>query len=182
MKIRTNFVTNSSSYSSAEIRIDNPVLLEILKKYKELGAFNTSEWDWSCANNSIAVNPKQAKKEALEGENPFLTKSELRSELKGYKDEETAFFFYEGEQAEIFYAPNRLEAVIGCLLKVIENEGNARFENKDLYRQFLRELQDNLDEINDNYVEVSWRASNDGYGEAEPSEYEETEWTFEYHK
>ena len=69
-----------------------------------------------------------------------------------------------------------------CVLKVIENEGNARFENKDLYRQFLRELQDNLDEINDNYVEVSWRASNDGYGEAEPSEYEETEWTFEYHK
>lgn len=39
MKIRTNFVTNSSSYSSAEIKIDNPVLLEILEKYKTLGAF-----------------------------------------------------------------------------------------------------------------------------------------------
>ena len=39
MKIRTGFVTNSSSYSSAEIKIDNPVLLEILKKYKEMGAF-----------------------------------------------------------------------------------------------------------------------------------------------
>ena len=36
MKIRTNFVTNSSSYSSAEIKIDNPVLLEILKKYNEV--------------------------------------------------------------------------------------------------------------------------------------------------
>lgn len=39
MKIRTGFVTNSSSYSSAEIVIDNPVLLEILKKYRELSIF-----------------------------------------------------------------------------------------------------------------------------------------------
>ena len=35
MKIRTGFVTNSSSYCSAEVVIDNPVLLEILKKYKD---------------------------------------------------------------------------------------------------------------------------------------------------
>ena len=33
MKIRTNFVTNSSSYSSAEIKIDNPVLKKKMKKY-----------------------------------------------------------------------------------------------------------------------------------------------------
>lgn len=35
MKIRTGFVTNSSSYCTAEVVIDNPVLLEILKKYKD---------------------------------------------------------------------------------------------------------------------------------------------------
>lgn len=35
MKIRTGFVTNSSSYSSAEIIIDNPVLIDILKKHKD---------------------------------------------------------------------------------------------------------------------------------------------------
>ena len=34
MKMRTDFVTNSSSYSTAEVVIDNPVLLEILQKYK----------------------------------------------------------------------------------------------------------------------------------------------------
>ena len=34
MKIRTDFVTNSSSVSTAEIVIDNPLLLEILQRYK----------------------------------------------------------------------------------------------------------------------------------------------------
>lgn len=39
MKIKTDFVTNSSAYDSVEIIIDNPVLLEVLQKYKELGLF-----------------------------------------------------------------------------------------------------------------------------------------------
>jgi len=37
VKIRTDFVTNSSSYSSAEIKINNPILLGILNKYKKMG-------------------------------------------------------------------------------------------------------------------------------------------------
>lgn len=40
MKIRTDFVTNSSSYSSAEIVVDNPILLEILQRYKDKGLFD----------------------------------------------------------------------------------------------------------------------------------------------
>lgn len=42
MKIRTGFVTNSSSVSTAEIVIDNPMLLEILQRYKDMGAFGES--------------------------------------------------------------------------------------------------------------------------------------------
>lgn len=35
MKLRTSYVTNSSSYSTADIGVDNPVLKAIADKYKE---------------------------------------------------------------------------------------------------------------------------------------------------
>ena len=52
MKIRTSFVTNSSSYSSAEIRIDNPVLLKILKIYKKNGTFGKS-YSGTCIGKKV---------------------------------------------------------------------------------------------------------------------------------
>jgi len=52
MKIRTDFVTNSSSYSSTSIVIDNPVLMEILVKYKEIGLFENLDVDFEIAPDS----------------------------------------------------------------------------------------------------------------------------------
>jgi len=52
MKIRTDFVTNSSSYCSTSIVIDNPVLMEILVKYKEIGLFENLDVDFEIAPDS----------------------------------------------------------------------------------------------------------------------------------
>jgi len=52
MKIRTDFVTNSSSYSSTSIVIDNPVLMEILVKYKEIGLFENLDLRFEIAPDS----------------------------------------------------------------------------------------------------------------------------------
>jgi len=54
MKIRTDFVTNSSSYSSEDVVVDNPVLLEILQRYKDMGVFGE-------AKNHFKIAPEQDK-------------------------------------------------------------------------------------------------------------------------
>lgn len=51
MKIRTDFVTNSSSYNSCVIRIDNPVLEEIFKKYKDGCLFSSKRFDYICKDD-----------------------------------------------------------------------------------------------------------------------------------
>ena len=53
MKIRTDFVTNSSSYCTAEVIIDNPVLLEILQKYKDMGLFGEEDPIFSVGDYQI---------------------------------------------------------------------------------------------------------------------------------
>lgn len=157
MKIRTNFVTNSSSYSSAEIKIDNPVLLEILKKYNEMGAFEGTHMRSNC----FGVKAKKGKKEV-------------------------ALFYYEPEQADIFFAPRSVEDIIGCLLRAMaEDEGELEFDYPESYpafKAFKAELSERKKEINDNFVEVSWEAHNNSSGEFEPEEGKPTEWIYKYHK
>lgn len=181
MKIRTNFVTNSSSYSSAEIRIDNPVLLEILEKYRDLGAFRDYDGD-DHFSRYIGVNARETKEEYLMEVDPFMEEEELEEELEDIKDDNVALYFFESEQAEIFDGPNRIEDVAMMILDVVERCCFGGYENSNLVKDFARELSDRAEEINKNYIEVFWNASNDGYGEAEPEEGEQTQWEFEYHK
>lgn len=48
MKIRIDFVTNSSSYNSCVIRIDNPVLEKLLQKYKQESTFRQIINEYVC--------------------------------------------------------------------------------------------------------------------------------------
>ena len=179
MKIRTNFVTNSSSYSSTEIKIDNPVLLEILKKYKEKGAFDETRFGYE----SIGVNAKKAKKEGLLEYNPFLESYEIREELEGYDNKKVALFFYNQENANVNFGPKKIEDVIGCLIKMFDDDYSYSWDGvPESYNELKKELAERAEEINCNYEDVIWKTSNDGYGEAEPAEGEQTEWEFEYHK
>lgn len=171
MKIRTNFVTNSSSYSSAEIKIDNPVLLEILKKYKEKGTFDETWFETGC----IGVNAKKQKKEILL--DYCVEEDEIREELEGYNNKKVALFFYDPEDARIDYAPDKIEDVIGCLLKMIDEKVGYE-ECKEL----KKEIAERTEEINSNYKDVIWKAQDYSSGESEPEEGEQTEWNFEYHK
>lgn len=151
MKIRTGFVTNSSSYSSAEIRIDNPVLLEILKQYKKNNAFGTSEYNFGKGIGKRA------------------------------KGKELAWKFEDEEMAEIFFAPENLNDVLHRFIDVMDERVDLDDDiDKAQYEALKQELKQRRREINAAYVDVSWHARNDSYGESEPEEGEETEWEYSY--
>ncbi len=177
MKIRTNFVTNSSSYSSAEIKIDNPVLLEILKKYKEKGAFIVEGgYDWG---NMIENSERNAKEDDIT-ERYGYDEDEMNEALDDLDKKPVALYFYEQEMAEVFFAPESIEDVIDCILDLITHERETEMENEALFEECEKELKQRADEINKSYIEVSWETSNDGYGEDEPEEGEENSWEFHY--
>lgn len=173
MKIRTNFVTNSSSYSSAEIKIDNPVLLEILKKYKEKGAFvcrDGRDRGWA-----IGMSELEAKENWRDPYDDEDEGEELDTTPK-------ALYFYDQEMADVFFAPDSIEEIVKAILDVIVSDYEYELKNKQLFAECKQELEARSEEINGNYVEVSWEAANDSYGEDEPDEDDETSWEFYYKK
>lgn len=174
MKIRTNFVTNSSSYSSAEIKIDNPVLLEILKKYKEQGAFlrdDGHDLGWA-----VGLSESKAK------EGWGCPYDDEDGEEEKLSDAPMALYFYEQEMAEVSFAPDSIEEVAEAILDVIVSDYEYELKNKQLFADCKKELEARSEEINSSYVEVSWEAENESYGEDEPEEDEETSWEFYYKK
>ena len=180
MKIRTNFVTNSSSYSSAEIKIDNPVLLEILKKYREKGAFIRN--DGLDLGNIIGSSERESKSWEYE-EDPCYDEDEVNELIEELDDTQVALYLYNPECAEISFAPESLEDIVNVILDVIADGWNInKLKNKSLFEECKKELLERASEINKNYVEVSWEASDDSYGESEPEEDEETSWEFYYKK
>lgn len=190
MKIRTNFVTNSSSYSSAEIKIDNPVLLEILEKYSKKGAFKVTNGWGDVFDGDFGVGMSQS--DIIDTFGTNYTEWELGEE-KGWDNIEwdktsMAFWFRDEEQAEISFAPDSIEGVAMCILDVIVGE-NRDIVNRELFEECVKELKERADEINDNYIEVFWEARDESYGEEltfyedeDPDDYEPPSWEFYYKK
>ena len=186
MKIRTNFVTNSSSYSSAEIKIDNPVLLEILKKYEEKGAFEGTILEY----DRIGVNAKEEREREFWGCYPWTDdeeelkerEEELAEVLKGYEDKDVALFYYNDESAEVDYSPENIEDVIGCLLRMLDYENGYLDSVPPLFDDFKSEILNRVEEINENFVDVIWKARNNSFGESAPAEGEQIEWEYRFKK
>jgi hypothetical protein len=135
MKIRTDFVTNSSSYSSAEIVIDNPVLLEILQKYKDMGTFDPEYSDFSIGNYEYFEDgPLTSNKKITK--NPALA---------------VGLFEFSGSWRNV---PSSLGEVVEYILSCLE-DGDL-ITDKDLFEQMKSEMENKSDEITAAYKQVIW--------------------------
>ncbi len=140
MKIRTDFVTNSSSYSSAYIVIDNPVLLEILQRYKDLGVF-TDDSELSFAIGCIKPD------------------GDFDEEHFGRETKTPAFFFYKWEGSPFVGCPKSLDEVLTYIIDAMNSGDVWRYYDLDIYWQMEEELRQREDEIKDGYLNVMWNTS-----------------------
>lgn len=131
MKIRTDFVTNSSSYSSAEIVIDNPVLLEILQKYKDNDAFEGQNFDIGGYDTCC------------------FSQDTIRELIKT-----PALYVYEEESYCMYSAPERLGDVLNLIISYLEDH---LYDDEELLNQILTELDERREDIESAYKQVVWK-------------------------
>jgi len=158
MKIRTDFVTNSSSYCTAEVIIDNPVLLEILQKYKDMGLFGQDDPIFSVGDHKIygyseayefRDDSHQAKTPAF-----YLYNDDGDEELRhlGITDETT---------------PKSVGEVLEKIIELLSL--TEEWLNIDVRDKLVEELTSRQAEIFQAYLSVDWSAElqwDDGDSEA----------------
>lgn len=137
MKIRTDFVTNSSSYSSAEIVIDNPVLLEILQKYKDMGTFDPIYSDFNIGNyEDYRACPLPAYEEISKTPALHVGLPDAWGNTWGN-------------------VPASLKEVVECVLACIKD--GEMIEDQSLFTQLQTELGNRQNEILASYKHVDWK-------------------------
>jgi len=126
VKIRTDFVTNSSSESFGEVIIDNPVLLEILTRYKEMGTF---------------------------GEHPPFMIGSFDDNYIPDTDITTLTPAVYCSCEDRYMAESTFE-VIENIINIMDD--NSSDYDWDLYQQLLEELDQRENEICDSFKKVKW--------------------------
>lgn len=158
MKIRTDFVTNSSSFISAEIVIDNPVLLEILQKYKDMGLFGNHEPIFGIGTYETSDQDYKefGPKSSIEFEN--LTKT-------------PAFCFFEHQEEGgiggigvfVYRWPTKLDNILEIIIEIINDYWASEYLNKEIRDDLILELHQREANILPAYSRVHWWSA--GWGD-----------------
>lgn len=174
MKIRQDFVTNSSSSCSIALTTENPVLLEILQRYKKQGAFGF-------AGTTFGIGEYTNVPFGFTGIGYFDP---------DLKTQSPAFSFSEGfENEDLFYAlvapdfPKNLEEVLSIIIKIMDYSKGYKHRvdgstilnlcqyNKALFEELICELKDRKDEIIKAFTQVYCKVYEDNSEEERASRY-----------
>lgn len=155
MKIRTDFVTNSSSWVTAEVVIDNPILLEVLQRYKEKGVFKSEELYFDVGMLS----------------DPFVESSEIKSPV---------FSYWVNTEDGPTSHPESLDQVLETIIEVMDGGGNLKLYDKKLYEQMKLELINRKKEIDSAYLLVKWVGEISLWGGEESEGDSSRAWKFYY--
>ena len=138
MKIIRGFVTNSSSYSYGEVIIDNPVLLEILGKYKTLGTFG-EDMDFEIGDY-------------------YTRRSDGReSEIDLDIETKRPAIHTDSENLMHNHPPISLDGVLESLIELLDDYCWSTDNcNPELYQQLLEEFHEREVEIKQSYVQIKW--------------------------
>ena len=142
MKIRSDFVTNSSSTSYGEVVIDNLVLLEILARYKEMGTF--------AGGSNISIGSFYDKG----GNYPDVVYGEMAVTDPDISTITPAFHTFCAHEWD---TPSSLDEVIEEIIAVMEDNYDFSDESvKALFNQLKEELIQREDEILKAFKTVKW--------------------------
>lgn len=144
-------------YSSVEIKIDNPVLFEILKKYRDKGAFICDNSNGGFIDRGFGIGSCEREQKNPDGDGTPV-----------------AFYYFDPENAGVNTAPEKVEDVVDLVLDIILSWWfERRLQNRGLFEECKKELHERADEINASYIEVFWEAYDDSQDD---SEYEDESW------
>lgn len=158
MKFRTDFVTNSSSYCTAEVVIENPVLLEILQKYKDMGLFGKNDPIFGIGDYKVYgySGPYEFHGDSHRPKTPafYLYNDDSDDDLRhlGITDETT---------------PKSLEEVLEKIIQILDF--SDMWLNKEIRDDLVQELNSRQVEILVSYSSVNWSSElewDDGDAEA----------------
>ena len=140
MKIRTGFVTRSSSYSSPVIRIQSRKLASLLKEYEELFM---KIYDDGSIDKSVLFHDAY---------------------VRGW-----TFYVVQDEVADYWAdTPTELNSVLDCLINGLgyyHRTENQESERKQ--KELLKELKAQKQKLTDSIQKVSWEFQDDSDGEFE---------------
>lgn len=158
MKLRMDFVTNSSCSAEVEIVIDNPVLLEILARYKEMGFIFDGFSDEDYIESSIG---SYLKFESTEGDLEYAGEFVADPTIHTLQP---AVHIIMGGHARL--SPTTLDEVLIGLIDIID-WSHWCYETipDELLESFKNEIKENLEKINQAYTAVYWHLEEEYEGD-----------------